>query len=210
MKPKDAEVSFVNAVERILSYAEGLPGLRTKGGSRDGYGHMGAIICDAGLQAGLNYRNVVAPRVQRMLEHWPTATTASAFLAKAERFGLHGVLAWRDDEKPSRILSLARFLVGQRVETESDLREWLGSGRGAELRCLRGIGPKTVDYLMVLVGLPTVAIDRHLRTLLMWAGAEGLNYETARKVLCVAADHLEIDPALLDQAVWQFISASRG
>lgn len=35
------------------------------------YDHTGAVISDAGLQAGINYRWVVYPRVERVLSDYP-------------------------------------------------------------------------------------------------------------------------------------------
>lgn len=205
----ECDESSMEGVERLLSYAEGLSSFRLRRRRpRVSYCHMGATICDAGLQAGLNYRNVVAPRVGRVLELWPSASTTSGFLAKSDRYGLFDVLAWRNSEKPNRIVEIARFCQKRGLETEDDLRKWLCQG-GAELLEIRGVGPKTIDYLMILVGLPAVAVDRHARVFLSQAGVEAATYDQCRKILCATAEVLEIHPAILDEAIWQFVSTLR-
>ena len=41
--------------------------------------HIGALFTDAILQAGVNYRSVVRPRVERVLFNFPEANTVSSF-----------------------------------------------------------------------------------------------------------------------------------
>lgn len=179
---------------------------------RDGacYAHMGATICDTILQAGLNYRTVVAPRVQRMLDRWPAAVTTSRFIAMVERHGLNDVLLWRNAEKPTRIGQLADFLKLRGIETEADASNWLASDENAAtLRTVRGVGPKTVDYFKSLVGLPAVAVDRHVRTFVGWAGIRATSYVDVRELVSTAADTLAVERHALDHAIWSYVSARK-
>lgn len=173
------------------------------------YEHMGAVVADAGLQAATNYQFVVAPRVQRLLEMWPTASTTTAFLDKAFRFGLSDVLRWRHTEKLSRIVRLGLLLQAHRVETIGDLRLWLSEEPSTDaLRSVHGVGPKTVDYIACLVGLPMVAVDRHVMRFVDQSGVDSRSYHDVRILVIEAAGRLGCSPLALDRAIWKTMSSS--
>jgi hypothetical protein len=171
---------------------------------------MGAVFADAGLQAGLSYRSVVAPRVQRLLVHWPTATTTTAFSAKAGRFGLEDVLHWRHPHKLRRIFALADFFGQQGVDTIADARAWLASDDvDQQLLALPGVGPKTASYLRVLVGLPEIAVDRHIRSFAEAAGVHGHDQDL-QAWLREAASASGMSPCQADWLVWEHRSRQSG
>jgi hypothetical protein len=174
------------------------------------YAHMGATICDAILQAGLNYRTVVAPRVRAILRRWPSANTTSSFRRLLQRYEIARVIDWRDVEKPRRIVELTEFCYEQSLETETCLQIWLVDDNNAHsLLNVRGVGPKTVDYLKTLVGLPAVAVDRHLRAFVSWAGLDLGDYEEISTVVGLTADLLGVHRGSLDHAIWSYVSNSR-
>jgi hypothetical protein len=70
------------------------------------------------------------------------------------------------------------------IDTEEELKSWLsGDNNLPRLRVLKGIGPKTVDYCKILVGISTSAIDRHLLNFLKMAGLTPINYYEARAII---------------------------
>lgn len=195
-------------VLRLTSFALGLNGFVIRQRKGPCYAHMGATLCDAILQAGLNYRTVVAPRVERVMQRWPSAIVTTRFLAMISRYGLNDVLIWKHVEKPTRIGQLAEFLAARDIETECELSEWLIVEANSEsLLKVRGVGPKTVDYLKSLVGLPAVAVDRHIRTFVGWAGVGASNYNEIRQLVSDAADVLEVERNALDHAIWSYVAA---
>ena len=168
---------------------------------------MGAIIADAVLQAGLNYRTVVAPRVKRILNDYPDAATTLGFLETIDRFGCDVILRWNHPEKPRRVQSLALLLENEQVETKDQLRDWLKNDVNSEkLRAIPGIGPKTIDYLKNLSGLSAIAIDRHIRRLAFEAGIIITDYRTLRKVVEFTADLLDVPQNDLDHSIWLYMS----
>ena len=192
----------VGLIESLSDFAVGPEPLPRK--------HMGGVIADAALQAGLRWETVVAPRVQRVCSLWPTAHTVSTFLGKAHRWGLADVLAWNHPDKLHRAMSLAGMLAANSIETHRDLWQWLQDSTSAiELCSIPGIGPKTVDYLGVLVAAPTIAIDRHVRVFLSWAGVEAPSYHAAHVILMAACKELDFHPAAFDAAVWKLVVGSR-
>ncbi len=171
------------------------------------YGHMGATITEAILQAGLRYDTVVLPRVKLLRERHPEARTTSGFILLADRVGLKELIRWKDSEKPARIMGLANFLKDKGVETEDGLREWLrDEGHLIELKTLRGVGDKTVDYLRILAGIDTGAIDRHVLKFLAGAGVEAASYGEARSVINHAADSLGVKRTVFDRSIWHYMA----
>jgi hypothetical protein len=191
----------------LADYVRSLDGFVLVNYTDSNYGHMGATIADAILQAGAKYDAVVRPRIRRIRELYPEATTTSAFWRLLGEEGPKTVLSWRDDEKPYRVVELTKFFLGEGIETEEQLREWMESeSNRPRLLRLSGVGPKTVDYIKILVGLQTTAVDRHVHALLTEAGVETSSYEEAREVVNLAAYLLRIESALFDHSIWQFMS----
>lgn len=174
-----------------------------------GYRHIGAVLADAVLQAGLNYTHVVRPRVVSLIDKFPSGNTTSGLI---DLIGLHGsssLLNWSHPEKPLRLRELTNFFYLEAVETTEDLRLWLhGSKNKARLLKVRGVGPKTVDYIQSLVGLPAIAVDRHIRSFAQNAGLGQLEYNHVKAIMESAADHLKCGRLELDVAIWQFMSGN--
>jgi hypothetical protein len=63
-----------------------------------------------------------------------------------------------------------------------------------------------VDYLGMMVGRATVAVDRHLIKFLQRAGVSTTSYAEAREILNEAADILGIDRRRFDQTIWHRMS----
>jgi hypothetical protein len=170
------------------------------------YGHMGATLTDALLQPGLPYATVVLPRVREVQAH-PEAATTSGYLRLLEALGAKALLRWKSDAKLGCVLAVTRMLRDEHVESEEDLRIWLGEEKnGVWLQRIKGVGPKTVDYLRLLVGEPTCAVDRHLYRFLAEAGLDIADYDAARTVINDAAALLGIDGRDLDYSIWTRMS----
>lgn len=173
------------------------------------YEHMGAIICDAILQAGLNYHTVVAPRVDRILALFPSHTRTSDFISLLDLYGPHEILQWRHHEKPRRVRMLAEHFWLNDIEVENDLVEWLlDSGNCETLIDLKGIGPKTIDYLKILVNIPTIAVDRHIRSFVSNAGIPQTSYEDIRQIVSISAEIMDVHHRILDNAIWEYLALS--
>jgi len=76
-----------------------------------------------------------------------------------------------------------------------------------KVRAIHGVGPKTVDYLKIMAGLQSIAIDRRLMTFLGNAGIP-INpsaYSTAREILRRAALLLSVPEADFDHSIWRYM-----
>lgn len=199
-----------SAPERLANYVRSLPDFTMERSPAAGYDHMGAIITEAILQAGINYRNVVLPRVERLRRDYPQARTTSSFADLLRTVGA-GELLQFSGEKLDRVEALTRFFADERVETEADLRAWLSDEANlARLRQLPGIGPKTVDYLQILAGLDTSAVDRHLALFLKQARVAANTYGERKAIIDAAAEELGVDRAVLDYSIWRYMADRSG
>ena len=198
-------------VLKLANYMSSVSGFRTFASKpRTIYQHMGATVCDTILQAGLNYKTVVAPRINQLLRRWPSARTSTAFLFNLRRYDLYSVLSWKDDEKPRRIVEFTEFLVDEDLETESEISDWIALDSSEDLLGrLRGFGPKTIDYLKMMVGVSTIPVDRHVRSFLGRAGVEPKSYAETQAIFSGAADLLSLNKSSLDYAVWRIESGER-
>jgi len=104
---------------------------------------------------------------------------------------------------------MAVLLQYQGVETEAELAEWLSVPESSDLlRSIRGVGPKTFDYLCSLVGRPAIAIDRHLLTFASWAGVTARPYDEMATIFQAAAHLLDVEYVTLDRTVWEYVRQS--
>jgi endonuclease III len=206
-KVQPAPMDTWQAAQVFLRYLDSLESFVFLDYYDGNYHHMGATISDSILQAGLTYESVVRPRIKQIRANYPDAKTTSAFLKILREVGAKVVLAWTDDEKPNRIIGLTEFFVKQGIETEQDLRAWLAvETNQSALLLVRGIGQKTADYLKILVGAKTTAVDRHIFAILSEAGIPTDDYDKAREIVNAAADLRGIDRSCFDHSIWQFMS----
>ena len=166
-----AMLEQLSFARRIADHASRLGVRPFPAPSRAAPPHLGAVLADAILQAGVNYGTVVRIRINRIESQFPETATLRGVIALIDREAAGDFLLWRHPTKVNRFVSLAKLLDGQGIETTVELRRWLGLTRARQqLLSLHGIGPKTCDYLSCLVGIDCVAIDRHIKTFASEAG----------------------------------------
>ncbi|WP_369038739.1 hypothetical protein [Stenotrophomonas maltophilia] len=197
-------INTLLAARAIADHAVNQGVLVGSSGARSVCLHMGAVLADSILQAGLNYSNVVRPRVEAILRNYPQANTVSA-LVPILNSGLVGeFLEWSHEEKIQRFVRLVEFLNSRGVDSVCDLKRKLMLPLfGVEMQRLNGIGPKTVDYMGCLVGIESIAVDRHVRSFARAAGLVNEDYEYLKKIFCFAADFLSLPRREFDAWLWR-------
>ncbi|WP_234825205.1 hypothetical protein [Cupriavidus necator] len=202
-------MAILLAARRIADHAKQEGALAELHVPRATCAHLGAVLADSVLQAGLNYATVVRPRVLAILRTHPDLDTVSALLALIERRGTSDFLNWRHHEKVGRFEVLVGFLQSWGVEDVDDLRAQLGAEAFREaMQALHGIGPKTIDYMACLVGIESIAVDRHVRTFARKVGVENDDYFFLRKSFCCAADLLTLSRREFDAWLWRRAAAA--
>lgn len=172
-----------------------------------GYNHIGALFTDIILQAGLNYKNVVKPRVDRVMYDFPQANNLQNLRLVIEQHSLEEVIKWSHPVKIERFLDLLNFCTKREINSCNDLKIFL---RNSDNRILflsvKGLGPKTLDYTLKLLDFDTIAVDRHIIGFLELAGLKHKGYEFTKKTFEFAADLLEISRSSLDETIWYYMS----
>lgn len=204
-----AVLEQLSLARQIANYADRLGVLHAQIDLRPVSDHMGAVLADAILQAGVNYHTVVRTRIERIQAEFPETAMLPGLITLIEREGAERFLLWKHPAKVTRFVSLANFLAKQRVETTAELRGWLclDSAR-QDLLSLHGIGPKTRDYLGCLVGIDCIAVDRHIMRFAIDAGVSTTDYECLKLAVSYAADLLGLRRRDFDAWVWRTVSDS--
>lgn len=201
---QEAALEILRAARRIADRAQEEGALFKQKVPRATYEHLGAVFADSILQAGLNYTTVVRPRIVAILQTYPDLDTVSSLLELIGQ-GKTGVfLSWRHHEKVTRFEKLVAFMREREIENVQDLRSHLTSEDFCDdIQSLNGVGPKTVDYMACLVGIDSIAVDRHVRTFARLVGVENENYLFLRRSFCCAADLLAIPRREFDAWLWR-------
>jgi len=173
------------------------------------YKNMGATIIDGILQAGINYKKVVKPRVDGYLEKYPDKGTVKNFKDLYDSKTLAELIGWTGF-KVKTIEELTKFLIDQKVDTEEEFREWLKEESNInKLMSVKGIGKKTASYFEILVGHSTSAIDRHLDGFLRDAGLGDLGYSEAQQIISEASVLLGVEESYFDHSIWRYKSMNK-
>lgn len=198
-------------VERLVAHLRELGSLEAQpawGRASAGYDHMGAKLADAVLQSGVRYEVFVRPRVDRIAADCPTAQTTSGFLALLHSEGPVKVLNLKAGRKLRTIVELAQFLVDRGVENATALSRWLQvAGNPSSLITVYGVGPKTVSFLKLLVGLDAIAVDRQVLRFVQEAGVDLKTPDLVEAMLTKAGKQLGLSGAQVDQLVWRSMAA---
>lgn len=205
---KGSAIEVLLAARRIADHAKDEGALIEEKHPRATCDHMGAVLADSVLQAGLNYTTVVRPRVLAILRTHPARRTISSLISLIRDGKTGTFLNWRHHEKVSRFEALVIFLKDWGIEDVQDLRASLASDEFCDaVQTVNGIGPKTVDYMACLVGVDSIAVDRHVRTFAKTVGVENDDYHFLRRSFCCAADLLSLPRREFDAWLWRRAAA---
>lgn len=173
------------------------------------YENFGAVILDCVLQAGLNYKNVVEPRIKKYIVEFDDKKTLADFKSIVRGHDLSELINFKNQEKIERVSRIIDFFEWENLNTVEDLRVWLGSELNSlRFKTVKGVGPKTADYIKMLVGIQGVAIDVNLIRFLNMAGVNlgAGDYYEAKEVIEKAAKLLNLEPSVLDYSIWHYIN----
>ena len=169
--------------------------------------HLGAVLADIILQAGLNYKTVVLPRVLHIYKNYNSAHNLSGTIDIIEEIGIENFLNWKNNVKTNRYLSVLKFLSENSIDTPYELAVFLNQQENAQrFLSINGIGYKTIDYFQKLMHVETVADDRHFLNFLTQANLNFNNYHGAKLIVEYAADILNISRRDIDYSIWYYMS----
>src|SRR5580704_9040864 len=114
-----------DASNRLADYIQSLPDFVMYAENGESYGHIGATLADAVLQANSNYELTVRKRIANIRKEYPDKTSLGALRQLLKKITVQDFLQWKGKRKPETFLHLVDLLESVGVNTESDLREWL-------------------------------------------------------------------------------------
>ena len=194
---REAAAAPADPARQLAAYVGSIAAFRLERPPAGGYDHMGATLTEALLQVGTG---------EAMRRAYPEANTTTAFVHLLRERAPQQLLNLSGDQ-PGQLLSLAHFLQDERVETEADLRRWLGNPVNRRMLQARpGVGPRAVEYLQFLIGGDANLLDRHLTQFLELAGVKAGTDEARRQVIAQAAALLEVEEAALSYSIWLCLS----
>jgi len=205
-------MSCAKNARKLADYLNTLPELNQipAPANKFSYYHIGALFTDVVLQAGLNYNSVVKPRVQKVLLQYPEHYTISKFQTLIDQDGLHNIISWTHSVKLERFGRLMEFSVTNNIDTCADLKYFFSTKYSSDqFLALNGFGPKSLDYLLKLLNIDTVAVDRHIYSFVKMADIEIKGYQETKKVVEFAADFLDIPRSSVDQIIWNYMSGKK-
>ncbi|MGW3582462.1 hypothetical protein ACWDM8_14155 [Streptomyces rubiginosohelvolus] len=165
---------------------------------------MGAVICDVSFQPRCKYEGTLRPRLLHLQSSWPDARTVRGFQRRLVTEDLAVAMKFNHARKVATAHAITDLLAAHEVDTCEDLHTWLDrQDNRAALRTVKGVGPKSIDYIGNLVGRSHVAVDVHLRAFAVDAGATDLPYDQLRAAYEEAAVILGHDRGALEHAVWR-------
>lgn len=171
--------------------------------------HIGALFTDIIIQSGVSYHSVVVPRVNHILKNYPDAFSVNKFTSVIRENGIENILKWNHSIKLKRMNDLILFCQKNRINYAKDLKEFLRSpSNRKKFLKINGIGNKTLDYLLKLLNVETVAVDRHIFSFVEKAGIESNDYHNVKLVVEYAADIMNISRRMIDYSIWSYMSNS--
>ncbi len=191
---------------KLAEYIQSLPDFKFRREMQP-YHHLGATLTDVCFHAGVNYQHAVEPRVKK-IQSEPTVATLSGLRKFFSANQAEIFFNWKG-KKPRNLLSLIAFLSGEGIDSEMDLTSWMfRSGNEEKLLKQPGFGKKSVDYLKILLDIPSISPDRHIFAFLSSAGIDTEDIEEAKTIVGGAADILQVSPSVLDHSIWCYCSGN--
>lgn len=195
------------SILKVISLIERLPSGNYENYQRVPYYNMAATLTDAVLQAGMNYKSVVYPRISKILTKHADYKTTCDFIILFQTHPIEEIINWKNINKQNTICELAWFLYINNINDENQLAWWMQSNENQEILLkIKGVGYKTIDYLILLSGQQAIPIDRHMFQFLEMADVITRSYKEASTILKKAAEQLKLNESLLDKMIWSYMS----
>lgn len=171
--------------------------------------HLGAVLTDIVLQAGLNYKTVVFPRVLQVYNNYSEANDLDSLITTINNIGLESFLNWTNHIKLKRFQSILDFLVENSIQTTNELLIHLNNCSNLKrFLSIPGIGNKTIDYFFKLMHVETIAVDRHIINFLHQADIDFNSYQNAKRIVEFTADMLNVSRRDIDYSIWNYMSGN--
>jgi hypothetical protein len=109
--------------------------------------------------------------------------------------------------KAATVREAAEALHKQGINTAAEIGSGTTGTVQQVLRSIPGIGAATANYFLMLLGAPGVKPDRMIHRFLRDAAGHAFSNTQAESVIIAAAGQLDVQPHILDHAIWRYESS---
>lgn len=168
------------------------------------YDNLLLVLVDAVLQQGMNYSTFVLPRIHKLKMN---SFLLSHFThIQPDEETMEYILQVKNKRKISTLKAVILLLHKERICNIKTLSRWISiKNNQLILLNINGFGPKTLDYMLNLMGHETMPIDRHVFNFLYACGYKTNKYEHATKIFENISKKHQYKKAALDREVWQYM-----
>jgi hypothetical protein len=186
-----------------------------------GYENATHICLDAVLSINRRYFRFVVPRIKYFQENYPDVTTLAQLKNLIQKFGYNGFAAVWNYKHPSRVETL-ECLVNKYIkyngansfsEDLAGMRHWANYANVLDYMHfgVKGIGLATFQYLRMLLGVPTVKPDVHIKRAVSEALHRKVTDLEAISIVEQASKEIGLSATIVDHSLWRvFASDSDG
>lgn len=163
------------AAQTIVQYIQSVRRFDLASSPALGSEHIGALITEAVMQPGESYKIAICPLIERLIRDYPEGKTSSHFMRLLEEISPKYFLNWKENDKPRRVLAVAKCLHELSIETVNELRFIIEDPDFIKsMKDIRGIGNRHIDYLKLMLEIPCEAAQEYLNVFLMKSGVENI------------------------------------
>lgn len=168
------------------------------------YSNLLPLLADSTLQQGMNYNSFVVPRIRRIENEYSFFSKISQ--VPMEKDFVSNFLNVNNHRKINMFIDILQLLVKEGIETISNFYTWVQEKINQQkLLNIHGFGHKTLDYILNLLGIQSIPIDRHIYKFLNVCGIEIRNYEKASTIINLTAEKNGYNKIGMDREIWNFM-----
>ena len=94
------------SVQNVINLIDKIPHNYAEITQRTPYYNMAATLTDAVLQAGMNYKSVVYPRVYNILNKYSEYRTTCDFIILFQTIPIEEIIQWKNKRKQDKMLKM--------------------------------------------------------------------------------------------------------
>ncbi len=194
-------------VEHFLASMQNLRGFEVATSLALGSDHVGAIVAEAVLQPGSRYKRLVRPRIEKIMKDYPKRKTSGDFVRLLEEISPKYFLNWEEEDKPRRVLAVAKYLHNLGIETKDEFYLLFDEPDFPKvLKEIRGIGNKHIDSMKLLLRYPCESLHEAVRLVFQEMNIPFSTFEESRVLFQEIAHELKLDYENLLLCFWRYES----
>lgn len=168
------------------------------------YCNLLPLLVDCILQQGMNYNTFVIPRINRIENEYSHLTNISQ--VPIEPNFINDLLNVKNKRKINMFISILELLRIEKIENINSFYSWIKNYKNQQkLLAINGLGQKTLDYILNLLGIESIPVDRHIYKFLNICGIYTNKYEEASTIINFTAEKNGYNKIIMDKEIWHYM-----